>query len=805
MSKKRKFWKFSYLLTSTILPISLISAGTEANNQPNTGDGTGTTNTPTDPKKPAKPKPILSTEFDTYDGIAKDEIKKMLKNAVGIGLSYIDNEIAKLEAVPNNNQDTGNTEKTENTENNTNSEGQGEGEGSSSGKTQEQKLDYKQRLSRLTYLHILKNFIKTNEKDIIDNPTKYEFTIIFPFVLAQNKAFDKGTATYNGKEYTDVTFGKKDPTDYIEALKKKYEVKEDGTRKIETRDEVNGLQKGKFQDNLKQYYDKLLTSIGTILYNEKDALEIEKDINLEFGTIGDKQGYTITLPKGYASWDDYFKSRIRPRFVDFDLTANQEIQVEEETEEQDQPVENPTNPNKPPKGQPTEPIPAEPVDPKEQILAIPPLVPNIKNNFTNLTKDELIAQFNEYKSQYLNTSAPSTESNQSEAQPTEGNNAPKETKEAYDAREEKEYNDRREHSLFYFDNPYNTRYSYDVTEITEIKKGGDSNEKLIAKVWISDRNDRSKKLRRPYEMEIHLLENDEDLKNNFLKEEEVKKIRTEYLRLYKALGIDSKVNYLDLKSNRLSKALFSMVAKAVDLNNSKDFDDKRTEINSTSDDAFYTSNELWGYTLNELRQSKVNNALYYESIYNAYEEQIVGFWGVAIKDESEPYRAQIIKDWESQNFNLNVLNDLYNLVRYDLYKLNSTIKTSSFNLNTWYDSFIDSLTTLAKHERILNEITRTKDLSKQEVVEEFKKYYNEAIEVLGKESETKSDFLRDFGIFLLSIGALGTLINLIVSLIKFSKKTKQIKKLYLLIGISLAIVLVAGAILLSVGLGVKGI
>ncbi|MBN4084452.1 MSC_0620 family F1-like ATPase-associated subunit [Mycoplasma sp. CSL10166] len=783
MSKKRKFRKFASLVTSTVLPISLISAGNETTTTtPSTPTSASNSNSNTNNANPKKEKPRLSNEFPEYDKIAKEEIKKILESALGAANSYIDNEIAKLEARPSEDQGT---------------------EGSSNDSKSDE-LDYKQRLSRLTYLHILKNYLESNKAKMLEKPDDYEFTIIFPYVLSQNEKFDKGNVTYNGKEYTGVTLGKSATTNYVEAIKKKYEVKEDGVISIETKDEVNGLQKGKFQESIKQYGDKLLTSIGSIIYNEKDALEIEKDINLEFNTIGDKQGYTITVPKNYGSWEEYFKSRIRPRFIDFDLTANQETEIEEETEQdQEQPTENPTNPNRPPKGQPTEPLPAEPVDPEEQILAIPALLPNVKASLGNITKEQLKNIFQQYKNQYQSslTSTSNTTNNNSNGEVA--NSEQPTSKEQIDAKEEQDYNLRRENSPFYFDNPYNTRYSYDVIDIAE------NSGKMLATVMISDRNDKTKNIKREYKIEIQLDTSEEALSKNYLHEAEIDQIKDQFGRLYHALGIDSKINYTDLKSGRLSRALFSMIAKAVDLNNSKDFDDKRNEINESYNNDFNsweaTSKDLWIWTLNELKNSKVNSLPYYELMLNAYEEQIIGFWGVAIEDQSEPYRAQIIKDWESQNFNLNVLNDLYNLVRFDLYKLNSIVKTSSFSLTIWYDSFIDSLTSLSKHERILNELTKSKDLNNETAKQDFQKYYEEAIEILNSQSDEKSNFLRDFGIFLLVIGGLSSLINLMVALIKFNKKTTQIKKLYLLIGITMAIVLIAGIVLLAVGLGVKGI
>lgn len=142
-------------------------------------------------------------------------------------------------------------------------------------------------------------------------------------------------------------------------------------------------------------------------------------------------------PKNFNSWDDYIISKIRPRFIDFDLEQNKDpAEQDQQNQQNNQAVENLFTPTVPVEGKQV------PTDPKELIENIPRFVPKVRSLYSTLSSSALLNRFGTYN-----------EANKSDV-------------------------------FFYFENPINTRFTYKVTALNN------NNGKVNATVQIQDSVDK---------------------------------------------------------------------------------------------------------------------------------------------------------------------------------------------------------------------------------------------------------------------------------------------------------------------------
>ncbi|BBU47807.1 hypothetical protein RNN91_01015 [Mycoplasmopsis felis] len=754
MNKKNKWIKNLSLLGVLSSPIIALSM------EP------GTTNTQPNTNKPPAP-PVLSNDFPKFKDQAQEATATNLAQALKTAISYLENELNKVVS-----------EKDQVNEKDENGE--------------PAPYDYKKKISRLTYLNQLISFVKENEADINKNPLKYGINAIFPRVISEETKLNYGEVTFNGENFQNVKLGLKDPTDYVKAVEGNGNI-----RKTSSQPEVNAITPNKLKEALAKYGEKLRSDLGSVFYNPEDLTLIEEDFNVTFEKINDKYVYTISNPKDFSSWNEYFISKIKPRYTAFDLSANQEIEIQEESEEQPNP-DDPEKPPKPPLTNPDETKPTEPVDPEEQILSLPILSPIPTYNYLNKNITDLKNVFDS------------------------SNNEGKE-------------------KIFFFDNPINTRYVYSVQSL-EVK-----NNQLIAVVKIQDSNQDD--LHRSYSVVVkEYAGTDKSIKFQYLYEVQVKNLKNHFIKLYKAVGLDEKINYKDLRYQELINPLFAMVAKGVDFSNEEktyietqknilniyaDSQDivRLSEGNSNVESSI---NTFLAYVTSNLKSSRINNYGYYANLANGYESMLDRV-KESIENTDSKIKATLEKNLESLNFKTSIVNSFYNKLEIDVFKLKQLAQPSqaTFNVLNWYENYISQLTTVSNNMKTLYELFNSKDLTEEinktkdsttsetpksqtepnsdentetkqlSELDIFKNAYAKMEKEVTDEVNTNNNTLKTFGYVLLALGSIGTIINALAALINLKNKSRKVKGLYLIMGIALAMVIIIAAVFL--GVGMKGI
>lgn len=368
-------------------------------------------------------------------------------------------------------------------------------------------LEFKLKIQQLIYLKNLETFLTKNKEEIQKNPNKYGIYLNTPLILGKEKNHDLQDIDYEGDLFKSIKTGKSDPLDYKKAILPKGSVKE------VAKDQLNTVKKDKYYQFLKKYKSDFLKEVNKLFFNEKDVLNIDKDVEL----IRDKNGvFSTTLPKGFKSWDEYFISKFKVRITKFDLKQNQETNEAEQKEEK--------NPDSLPDlkplvdGDKTSHLTKE--QEKNLIQSLPLLVPFISSN-------NLPSSLSQIKSQF----------------------------DSLDSSKRQE--------LFYFNNPINTRYKYSVFSF-DIS----GNDIINLKVHISDNI--NPKLERTYLIEKYTPSQDKYF--NLLKETEIKSISEIFKPLYKGLGLDEKLDYNKLRNGYLRKALLAMIDSALQMSFKADKD-----------------------------------------------------------------------------------------------------------------------------------------------------------------------------------------------------------------------------------------
>ncbi|WP_338822547.1 MSC_0620 family F1-like ATPase-associated subunit [Mycoplasmopsis felifaucium] len=761
MSKKiLNILKHISVVSAVSAPVVLLSANT--NNS-----------APSEPKKPISPDqlpenqpkvPVLSNEFPHFKSLANDSVNKNLSQSIKIVISSLENELNK---VMNEKDQEGETDEKGNL----------------------LPYDYKKKFSRLTYLNQLMSFVKDNEEDIVQNPTKYGINTIFPQVISQNEKINIGDVEFDGQTYKNVTLGLTDPTDYVKV------VEGNGSVKVTSqKPEVNSITPGKLGEALRQYGEKMQSEMPAIFYNSSDFTLVEKDFDVTFEKNGDEQIIRISTPKGFNSWKDYFISKITPRYTAFDLTANQEIKIEEESEDEEK-NEDPEKPPIPPIVNPDEPSkPVEPVEPTVQILALPILRP-----------------LQTY--QYIDKSLSSL-------------------KTLFDSKSAEE-----KAKMFFFDNPINTRYVYTVESL---KMEGAN---CVATVQIKDSS--SEDLSRRYMVNLKKYDNDpKTIKFQYMYELQIKSLREHFIDLYKAVGLNEKISYRELRYQELINPLFEMVAKAVDFsiepntyiktqsNVLNDFarNQNINELNPNNSNVLASNRTFVGYVIDNLKASRINTVGYYATLSNGFETLLYKVQELIYQKKSA-LKATLEKNLKALNYSFEVVNSFYKQLEIDIYKLKQLAQPASttFDVLNWYKNYLSQLSKVSKNIKTLYELFNTKDITAELVnnsaetevkrndalisdnsaqpekvelsaLEVFKNAYAKMQAEVNDVKSQNNHILTIFGYVLLIIGLIGIIINVVTASIKFKDKSKKVKLLYLISGIAFAILAVLGSVFLGVGM-----
>lgn len=634
--------------------------------------------------------------------------------------------------------------------------------------------DFKVKMQKSYYIQTIINFIKTNQEQIINNPRNFGFNIVYPYALGNNRENNRGKINYLGKEYVDILFGNDSKTSYKDFLTEKDKVE------ITNNKEKNIITEKELKESIKTYNQNLEKDILKILYNKEEVPEIDEKEFFNFQDLEKKgkkvNGLTFEPPKGFETWDKYITSKISPRYVQFDLEQNKEI-----SEKEKEPPKKPDLP-KPPVIEDIKEglLPDDeftPIDEKEIIKKVAHLEPQLIYKHVGKNIDQLV---NEFK-----------------ANPTSSD-------------------------MFFFNNPVNTRYLYKVIELSKAP-----DQKLKAIVEISDQND--KNLSRRYF--IYLEEQNSKVFQKVF-QTQIKALEKMYLDFYKSLGLDSKINYHDLKDDGLQNALYSMVSAGSDIIKNEEFvkwqtdflnfySEKMNKSNKNIEDIDLqeVENDIKIYFLKILKKSQIRESDTYRThfYWDAIVEQ---FSDIARRSEEQirGYKDRIIKKFQNNGKSPKIVSDLLFKTKKDIFEMQAITNFNSLNLLAWYQKFLSKLTLIKEEARILSEFLKddqtTFEAKNSKIIAmngetnkendtktKFIKNFNDAEEIIKKQYESQNLFQTIFGSILGAIGLIKLIGFVSLRFIKHKNKTKAIIGIYTLMIVLAAIFAVAGITLLILGIG----
>lgn len=594
-------------------------------------------------------------------------------------------------------------------------------------------LEFKLKIQQLIYLKNLETFLTKNKEEIKKDPNKYGIYLNTPLILGKEKNHDLQDIDYEGDLFKSIKTGKSDPLDYKKAILPKGSVKE------VAKDQLNAIKKDKYSQFLKKYKSDFLKEVNKLFFNEKDVLNIDKDVEL----IRDKNGvFSTTLPKGFKSWDEYFISKFKVRITKFDLKQNQETNEAEQKEEK--------NPDSLPDlkplvdGDKTSHLTKE--QEKNLIQSLPLLVPFISSN-------NLPSSLSQIKSQF----------------------------DSLDANKRQE--------LFYFNNPINTRYKYSVFSF-DIS----GNDIINLKVHISDNI--NPKLERTYLIEKYTPSQDKYF--NLLKETEIKAISEIFKPLYKGLGLDEKLDYNKLRNGYLRKALLAMIDSALQMSFKTDKDSYSAISNKIlqkywvklQGDKTNTKKllEEFGRTIrytffSYLNSLVVNNIYFWTTIAKAYNLVQLQF------SEALKFNEKFIKTNLAEiKGNENVLRELFLLNKQLNYKFTALISQRDFNQEKWYSDYLELLSSIKHNFDLLSNLASNISIkANKEEKENFNKAYLEAVNVLNKNYLEQKKIIKKLGTSFVVISLIIIITNIIIFALLKNLKLK--KKVIIINSVILAIAL----------------
>lgn len=650
--------------------------------------------------------------FDNFDKFATDEIKTLIPKVIDNAITYVKSKYDQILA--------------------------------------NKELDFKVRIQNLLYLKNLLKYFEDNKNNIKDHPTNYGFHLVLPYVISKNKKYNLVNVEFNGQTYKNIKAGYTDPSDYVNAIKP------NGKIEISQKDQINEFSKEIFEKIIKKYSSELIKELKSIIYDSKDVPVIDKDVELKEDSDG---RYVTTLPKGFDNWNTYIASKIKTRFVEFDLKQNQE--AEEKQNENTQPTQPPS---------------------------LPPIVPGDKNEIPGIQDLDnkiqtlpLLAPYISYK--YAQQGLLNI-------------------KNQFDSLQTNEKN-----KIFYFNNPINTRYQYKVISFEY------ENAKVLKniKIEISDKNNAA--LHKQYILDKITFNLDTNW--NKLKENQINSVQKTFLKLYKALGVDEKINYDSIRNQFLQNALFNNVNAAtelVSLKNSESFEDlenKRINDNySLLDNNNNLLNKLSKYIiysfLSSLNSIKINSNSFWLQIPQAFEAIQYQF-----KEVIKHNQKFILNNLSQINGKNDQLIKLFDINTKNIDKLFALVRQRTFNLENWYSEYIDLISKIKQTFSLFSVLALNNDIKNDNKFKtEFIKSYDLVNKYIEEDTKNKNNIKVTSGISLLVISTIMLVASIILFILNRKNRKTNNKSKHLLI--AAIIVMVLAISLLTVGtllitLGIKGV
>lgn len=617
-------------------------------------------------------------------------------------------------------------------------------------------------LSKRTYLEKIAKYYEDNKDDAKAHPEKYGFKPLLPYAISKNKKLKIVKVEYNNKIWENIKVGSDEE---LNALKE--QVKPDG--KVEIVKEIdNVLSKKNFDEIILKYVYELTEKFNSMVYQDGDAPKLEMKFERQpDGTYVAK----ISMPKDFETWDKWIKSKLVPRFNDFEFEQNNNAEIKGD-EKEEKPDKVPLVPADVPKA----------ID-KLDIDALPALDPLLDSFYADKTVDEL-------KNLFTKDTA---------------------------------------NEMFFFNNPINTRYSYTVTKV-EVK-----DDKLVTKIEIADKVNPKEK--RTYEKTVEYTNTPEFKAKQKVLKAQIQEMQRLFNQLYKSLGLDDKIDYDDLGNDNLQQTLFSMVDLATKLvtipEQGKEFKKewnaqvvaytRNLQQNSTNQDNILESaraeirelflRSLMGSTLTleyiiDSTKEKVQAKLeYWKALFRAY-DRVMQQFELSLKKHKEIIEKNFKNNKSSQNqiMKLRVLEDLYNKIEKDIFRLKGIASENPTSILGWFDRYTNYIKVVKEEFNLLRDLGSAQELnaSKPKELSAFTSAYDKAKKELDNQYVSQNRLKVIFGSILMVLGIISIIANAIVLLTKYktNKKRKIIIVYALIIAISL-IMAISGIVLLT--LGVKGI
>ncbi|ENY69039.1 Hypothetical protein, predicted transmembrane protein [Mycoplasmopsis bovigenitalium 51080] len=605
--------------------------------------------------------------------------------------------------------------------------------------------DYQTRLSRQIYLEKLLEFYETNKENIKKEPDKYGMYITFPYVLSREKNYINGTVEFNNKQYENIIYGKGDDklTKYDRAI--------DPSKIKKVAEELNIVDEKRFESAIEKYTGSLLEEIKSIALDDSDILKIGKDydfVNKKANVDGKQQTIlTVQNPKGYKNWDEYIIDKFKTRFIEFDLRQNQEFIIEEPTptQPQDIPYIPPLVPNKPVKVLPVE----------TKLESLPILSPLVRAEYSTNSIENL----NILASQKLK-------------------------------------------DVFFFNNPINTKYQYEVQEITQNS----------AKVAIYDKE--KPNLKRTYVTEFSLESNQDTYKQEILYNQ-IKAINDIALKFYDSLGLDEHLKYEKLANQVLINTVFGLVdqfTKTIYSLNYIIYQNERIEKltedyrNSkiSIDEAYRDSANTF---LTAIASSKFNGVGSWNAVPNAY-NHLINVYKVDVlrhnKDvifkniENMKQYAEKINSDQLQ-YNSNTIEQFVDVINKRIHKLKAVATVNNYTINEWFNGYVKLIGKIKENFLTMRTLAQPKEIKDEKSAIEFDLAYKKAQEEIKEQNNSVHKVQEIFGISIAVIGSLLILLTIILALVNIKKSKKyKLKTLYaVLTSLSLSLIII-GSILIFI-------
>ena len=619
-------------------------------------------------------------------------------------------------------------------------------------------IEFKKKIQQLIYLKNLQSYLEKNKENILKNSNDYGFYLNTPQILGTLKNYDIKDIEFNGEIYKQIKVGKTDPLNYQKAIAPKGKISD-----VQS-DQINDVEETKYKDTLKKYESEFLKEINKLIYDENDVPQINKDVEL---TRDEKGQFNTTLPKGYNDWNAYFISKIKDRVTAFDLKQNQQTNEDKQEEQPNEQKDPDTPPPLPPplvEGDHNE-IDLPPAQANAIVSSLPLLLPYISPIYSNESLSELKSKFDSLEPELKQT-------------------------------------------LFYFNNPINTRYLYSVLDF-----GVNGSSMINIKVKIIDQV--NPKLQRTYI--INKYDPILDLSFNSLKLNEVNAIKQIFVNLYKHLGLDEKIDYKKLRNFYIRNALFTMIEAAqklilrfnqIDKDNKvigqKTFATLQNEYLEKYKQKFVNNadnerllNEFSNLTKENffryLNNTLINNDYYWYQLVGAYKQVSLQFSEVLRlnKDKIKANIASIKGDEKT-------IANLYKLNNQLIYQLSAIVAQRSFNSQQWYQSYLNVLQPIKENFDLMSILTNQTDIkTNKDKAKDFKNAYDSALKSLERQKQVNKQIRRKIGIAFIVISLLVLIINLIIyGLIKKLKNKKVILIINSVIMVLTIIVLIMGIILI---------